>query len=120
MGYPLASVSATFASDGLGGTVCRAVASPTRAGISWNVEQISSQVNPPSVPSSRLKVHRGPESKTTYLEGTFTADDDSTDTKYTLGPTDFLTLVWTGGTLGAVATATIHGTATDRRNQGAI
>lgn len=120
MGYPLVSVSAVFASDGLGGTICRAVVSPTRVGILWEVEQISSVVNPPSVPSSKLKVYRGPESNTTYLEGTFTADNDTTDTKYTLGSTDFLTLVWTGGTLGAIATATVHGTLRDRRQASAI
>lgn len=116
MGYPLASVSATFVSDGAGGTVCRAVVSPTRAGISWDIESISSVVSPPSVPSSQLKIHRGPESNTTYIEGTYTADNDSTNTPYTLGSTDFLTFVWRNGTLGAVATATIIGTAKDRRN----
>lgn len=120
MGYPLVSVSAQFASDGLGGTVCRAVASPTRAGISWNVEQMSTVVSPPSVPSSQLKVYRGPESSTTYLEGTFTADNDTSDTKFTLGETDFLTFVWTGGTIGAVATETIHGTISDKRRYGAV
>lgn len=120
MGYPLASVSAQFVSDGMGGTVCRAVASPTRVGISWQVEQISTTVNPTSTPSSKLKVYRGPESVTTYLEGTATADNDSSDTKFGLGETDFLTFVWTGGSIGATAVATIHGTLTDKRQQGAI
>lgn len=119
MGYPLASVSAQFVSDGVGGTVCRAVASPTRAGISWEIDNISTTVSPPSVPSSRLKTYRGPESSTTYIEGTFTADNDNSDTKHTLGPTDFLTFVWTGGSIGAVATATLTGQLKDRR-QGAL
>jgi hypothetical protein len=120
MGYPLASASAVFTSDGLGGTICRAVVSPTRVGISWDIDQMVTTVNPPTVPSSQLIVYRGPPSVTTKLEGTFTADNDSSDTKLKLGPTDFLTFVWTGGTIGATATATIHGTAPDRRQQGAL
>jgi len=120
MGYPLASVSAQFVSDGLGGTVCRAVVSPTRVGISWDIDQMVTTVNPPTIPSSQLKVYRGPVSVTTLLEGTFTADNDSSDTKLSLGSTDFLTFVWTGGSLGAIATATVHGIARDRRTQSAV
>lgn len=115
MGYPLASVSATFVSDGVGGTICRAVAAPTRAGISWSIDLIATTVSPGSTPSSQLKVYRGVESVTTYVEGTYSADNDTSDTHHELKSMDSLTFVWTGGTLGAVATATLHGTIRDAR-----
>lgn len=121
MGYPLVSVTAQFIPDGAGGTVCSAVASPTRAGISWRVDKITTLVQPSatSIPP-QLRVYRGPQSNTTYLEGSNSADNDTSDTAHDLGSSDFLTFVWSGGTVGAIATATLFGEITDQRMSSAF
>lgn len=104
----LASANATFISDGVGGSVARVPhLGPRRYGTTWHVTHMVSTTN--SVVPSQVRVYRNIESPTTIVDGSDSANQDTSETDITLGSGEFLTFVWTKGDIGAIATITVSG-----------
>jgi hypothetical protein len=61
------------------------------------------------------KVYLGSVSPGNLLDGTETGANDSSDIDATLMPGEYLTVEWTGGDSGAIATASFYGDVEDPR-----
>lgn len=104
------SVTAAFIDDGNGGTVARVETAPTVYGSTWHVRRIvvnttSSGINGSSV----FKLYRVNEQPSNMVDGTYSGDQDVDETQFGLMALEKLIFVWTGGDLGAIATAVISG-----------
>lgn len=82
---------------------------PGRPNTRWLIRRISVQTDTSTlVPQAR--VYRGGVGAATFITGTFVGSFDSDDAvNEELFPGDFLTVAWTGGDVGATATATWFG-----------
>lgn len=101
--------SATFVSDGAGGTVARAILSPPTALAGWRIKRMTTNTNNTSAVFSVLKVYKNFESASSYLDGSRNADGDTSETDLIILPGENLTAVWTKGPIGAVATLSLSG-----------
>lgn len=72
----------------------------------WEIASISTSAS--STSQSRLAIYNSP-SFGTPLEGTYSGNQDTTDTKRTLMPGTSLSFQWTLGTPGAIATISLTG-----------
>jgi hypothetical protein len=117
--YPLdTSVSATFISDGAGGSVARAEIGPKVFGTMWRVKSVATQTTSTLADfgSSQLLVYQDYESPSRYLFGTFSAENDTASGDETpLETLSKLILVWTKGDIGSIATATVRGIVEEQR-----
>jgi hypothetical protein len=118
--YPLdVSISATFVSDGAGGSVARAAIGPTVYGTTWHVTAVSTQTTSTqaSFGSAQLLVYQDSETPSRYLFGSFSADNDvaTGDGEVLLMTLSKLSMVWTKGDIGSIATAVLRGTVEDMR-----
>lgn len=53
------------------------------------------------------KIYRNGVSPTSFVEGSYTGSNDSSDTRHVLKQGEFLSCVWSGGDAGARATMTV-------------
>lgn len=104
--------SASVILDGTGaGTVLLQNGKPFQT---WEVLKVSVTVST-NVLEPIAKVFLGPVSAGNLLDGTETGHNDSSDINATLMPGEYLTVQWTGGDVGAVATASFYGNIKDPR-----
>lgn len=61
--------------------------------------QVTSNVNEPTA-----KLYRNSISDATFIEGSYTGSNDSSDTRHVLTQGEYLTCAWVGGDVGARAT----------------
>jgi hypothetical protein len=102
------SASATFISDGAGGTVARVTLSPTVFGTEWDVKRMS--VSTTSVAQTTLRTYRNIETPSAFIDGTSKANANISNMEIHLQTLDKLIFVFTGGDIGAIATAIVDGT----------
>jgi hypothetical protein len=78
----------------------------------WIPTQLNVQVSPSPLNEPTFKYYRGTSGPTSFLGGTYTGSNDSTDIRgLTLHPGEKIFGVWTGtGTAGGVASMSIQGT----------
>lgn len=102
------SASATFDDSG------RAVVSlgPTVYGVAWEITRVV--VSTTSSAQTQLRVYRGTEQASRLVDSTYTGNDNTSETDVKLSNLESLLFVWTGGDVGAIATAVIDGTQTGR------
>lgn len=103
------AVSATFVDDGSGGTVARAEVGPPTAFRGWHVTRLTSMTTNPSSVYTTLRVYKNFESPSSYLDGSFRADQDTSETNIVLNPADKLVCVWAKAPAGTIATLTVSG-----------
>jgi len=96
-------VRATFDASG----IARATIGPQIYGTKWLVDRIN--VTSTSVLSSQCRVYLNAEVDTALFTGTYSGNQDSDDSDFTMDTLDKLIFVWSGGTVGAVATAIVTG-----------
>lgn len=93
------------ASVTLDGTGAGQVQIPVTGG-DWVIVASSVQVTS-NVKEPTAKLYRNSISDATFLEGSYTGSNDSSDTRHLLTQGEYLTVAWTGGDVGARATARI-------------
>lgn len=81
---------------------------PTYYGEQWHVTNLVVTVSSATL-RPMAKVYLGPAVASNQQDSTFSGDNDSSDTVYDLFASQVLTIVWTGGDVGATATATVAG-----------
>ncbi len=82
---------------------------PGRHGVRWTIRRITVQTSTSAL-VPRAKVYRGEIGDAAFITGTFVGSfdvDDGLDEQLDAG--EYLTVAWTGGDAGAVATATWSG-----------
>jgi hypothetical protein len=118
--YPLdLSITATFISDGAGGSIARAQVGPSVFGTIWHVTAVATQTTSDTTQfgSSQLLVYQDTESPSRFLYGSFNAESDvASGDETTLMTLSKLLFVWTKGNIGATAIAIVRGTVEDARN----
>lgn len=101
----MTSVNAVFGADGM----ARASVGPRVFGVTWTVERYGTNTN--SATDTKLFVYRNNESDANYLDSSDNANNDVSDNNaIPLQTLDTLLFVWSGGSVGAIATASIFGT----------
>ena len=98
------SASATFDENG------RAVAQlgPSTFGIRWTIKRMSTSTT--SGAESQLVVYRNAEQASARIDGTYTANQNTSETEIALQTLEKLVFVWTQGDPGSVATIVLEGT----------
>lgn len=98
------SVSAKFNASG------KAVVTtgPTRNNQAWRITRITTIINS-SNGSELLRLYRSSETPSNYLDGSKQAAQDVSETNITLSSLETMLFVWSGGTPGNTAYATITG-----------
>lgn len=81
---------------------------PSVYGSRWNVDRMV--VSTTSTAVTKCDVYRNAVSDANKVDNTRTGNADTSETNLDLNPPDVLIFVWTGGTPGAVATASVAGT----------
>lgn len=115
MSFPLdASGSAKFISDGHGGTIATVILGPTVYPTSWQIDRMVVTTTNTNVLQSRLNVYRGMISPSRVVDSTYTGDQNVSETSIALACLDTLAFVWTGGSIGSVATVILSGTVNGR------
>jgi hypothetical protein len=79
---------------------------PKRPNIRWRVRNLA-VLSDTGTPAAR--VYRGNASPPNLLAGTYSGGQDSTELDIELFPGQVLTVVWSDGTAGAYASASIYG-----------
>jgi hypothetical protein len=96
------SGSATFSASGVATVELR------NGGLTrWHVKNAS--ISTTSTAKTQLTVYRGNPSANNQLDNSKTANLDSSDSVYTLAPSEYATFRWVNGTPGAIATVRIEG-----------
>jgi hypothetical protein len=99
-----ASRSVVFDANGRGSIAL----GPEKARENWHVTRITVQATGAAVPQAR--VYRGAESPSSFIDGTETGNLDVSETDLRLYPSDYVTTVWTGGSVGGIGSVVIEGT----------
>jgi len=82
---------------------------PSRPNTRWLIKRVSVQTSTNTL-EPEAKIYRGNVGTASFISGTFTGSSDSDDgLTEELHPGEFLTVRWTGGDVGATATATWSG-----------
>ena len=104
------SASAAFIDDGNGSTVAQCSVSPQVFGVTWTVKRIvisttSSGLNG----SSRFFLYLNSIGPSTLIDGTYSGDQDFSETQLEVNTLDTLIAVWTGGDIGSIAQINVSG-----------
>lgn len=99
-----ASASATVAADG----TARCTLSPQTFGVSWEVTR--TVVNSNSILATQFQMFLNNENANSLIDASYSGNQDTSDTVYTLRDTDVLHCLWKGGTVGAACTVILGGT----------
>lgn len=80
----------------------------------WDVQRVAVRVNPvppatAPVLEPECRVYRGAAVDQNMIDGTYTGSTNATDAALHMLPGDVVTVAWTAGDVGAVATATLTG-----------
>jgi hypothetical protein len=105
-----ASGTATIA----GGTAT-IVISPSIQGEQWDITKLV--VSSTSVAQTEVRIYRGTASDVNLIDGSYSGNQDVSDTELTLLAGEVLTFQWTGGTNGATCTARLEGTRSFKRRR---
>lgn len=81
---------------------------PTVFGIRWKINRLI--VSTTSTAETQLRVYRGSEQASRMVDSTYTANQNTSETDVSLATLESLLFVWSGGDVGAIATAVIEGT----------
>ena len=112
------SVTATFTpvANSPTDTIARAQIGPQTFGEKWHITRIVTNTTSTGLNGqSQLRVYRAIESPLTLLDGTYSADQDISDTDISLVTLENLVFVWTNGDNGSEAIGIISGTIDDGR-----
>lgn len=81
---------------------------PGRAGVRWDVRTAAVSVDT-SISEPTVGLYLGEPSSSSFLGGSYSGSNDSTDVRVTLWSGQYLTAVWAGGDPGSRATMTVLG-----------
>jgi hypothetical protein len=101
------SGTASFISDGAGGTVATVQMGPQRYGENWSVN--SSSISTTSALPTSCRMYRNMVSPSAFLDGTASANLNVSNVPVELQSLDKLIFVFTGGTMGSAATVVLNG-----------
>lgn len=109
MAQLLETTGTTFTADG------RAVAriALTIHGLEWDIRKFV--ISTTSVLTTQCRIYRDVESDSALIDGTYSGNQDVSDTGVTLQAPVTLLFIWTGGTPYTQANARIEGSKTVRR-----
>jgi Carbohydrate binding domain len=88
-------------------TTARARISPQVYGVKWQIERIATTTT--SAKDTELRIYRGDEQPNRLVDSSYSGNLDTSDTKIVVETTEQVIFVWSRGTPGSVAYATIDG-----------
>lgn len=106
------AASATFVDNGNGSSVATVQLGPAVYASTWHVRNtlITTNSTQQQFGVSTFTLYRMNQSPSSMIDGSYSGDQDTSDTAYSLSFGQTVIGVWSGGDIGAIATLTLSGT----------